>query len=47
MSGYESKSLISARIEFFNSGKDDKSAVLCMGIMLKINGILLEQLSYI
>jgi hypothetical protein len=47
MSGCESKSLIFARIEFFNSGKDETSAVLCMGIMLKINGILLEQMSYI
>jgi len=47
MSRCESKSLLSARIKFFNSCKDETGAVLCMGIILKNNGILLEQISYI
>jgi len=45
MSRCESKSLLSARIEFFNSCKDETSGVWYMGIMLKNNGILLEQMS--
>jgi len=47
MSRCESKSLLSARIEFFNSCKDERSAVLCIGIMLKNNDISLEQMSCI